>query len=909
MVTRQLGWQISGHPTTAIAATIVITLLAVGCIQIFGIEQEFTEESFLPDMEVVKASNEISENYTATYTVPILAKSKNGDVLTSESLVDILQVEKIITADAKIVPALATPEMPSSNVNSIADTIAQMLLTQQNITTSTFEQKIFALQNLNDSQIKQFVMEVLTSSQTPLEIKGLFSMLLTKDFNITEGKIRAKGTIVMVSLNGSLLTGGITAGQGTTEDDIPKIEERMDALVKNIELRSTEISVMGNQIVSDEIQDASIKSMGILLPIAFGLVLVILVIIYRNGLDLLFSLLALVFAIIWVYGFGSAMGFSFNPMTIAVPVLIVGLGIDYGIHITMRYREEIRNGKKIKEAVDITIKSVGMVLLLATITTVVAFSSNLISPIGLLGEFGVLCAIGIISSFITMTAFVPACKQLQDTRKLKKGRALTGKVEDSKSGKGIKGLRKIGETFLDKAMSSGAVATEHHPIPVIVIVIIITLGAVGGALQMETTFNFEDFLPEDLEIAQDLEYMLNEFEIIGGMTEEVEILIKSDITSPKLLTDIDESISNMVDDEYVIRYGDKPEVRSILSLMDDWATNSATYGFYDPNFDATFQTIYNDIMSPVGVPKSSASKQDIRQLYEWLYTNPKSSRDTRSVLHKTDNEVYDGTVLRVSVNAFADDNEAIETLRYGLREDIIPLEDSTDKTVLTGGIIVTKVVMDSLNDSQINSLIITLIVSFIILTLVFLVERRSFALGIITLMPLIFCVIWTLGTMYIIRIPLNIMTITVASLTIGLGITYGIHITHRFLEDLKRYDTVNEACRSTVSHTGTALFGAASTTIAGFGLLVFSIMPPLQQFGAITALAILYSFLASVFILPTFLVIWAKHGKKFKDSSRVRKERKKSHQIPCPQCNHRIEVHEKAKKFKCPHCGFKADFC
>ena len=167
--------------------------------------------------------------------------------------------------------------------------------------------------------------------------------------------------------------------------------------------------------------------------------------------------------------------------------------------------------------------------------------------------------------------------------------------------------------------------------------------------------------------------------------------------------------------------------------------------------------------------------------------------------------------------------------------------------------------------------------------------------------------------MYIVNIPLNMMTITIASLTIGLGITYGIHITHRFLEDLEHENSkrhfsnkktvkcpecgqimdvfgrpglivkvdcpncgtkgkvtypketstfIDDAYRITVTHTGTALFGAAATTISGFGLLVFALMPPLQQFGGITALTILFSFLSSVFILPTFLVIWAKWKQK-----------------------------------------------
>jgi uncharacterized membrane protein YdfJ with MMPL/SSD domain len=61
-----------------------------------------------------------------------------------------------------------------------------------------------------------------------------------------------------------------------------------------------------------------------------------------------------------------------------------------------------------------------------------------------------------------------------------------------------------------------------------------------------------------------------------------------------------------------------------------------------------------------------------------------------------------------------------------------------------------------------------------------------------------------------------------------------------------------------VGHTGAALFGAAATTIGGFGMLTFSVLTPMAQFGIVTALSIFYSFLASVFVLPSFLAIWAR---------------------------------------------------
>jgi len=904
-----LGKKVSKHPKGTIIATMMITMIAVGCIQIYGINQEFSEESFMPNMEVVKASEEISNNYTGSYTVSILVKSKNTDLLTSDGLVEILRVEKAIIDNPLIISFLDTPEVPSVNINSVADIIAQMALIQQNITLPIMDQKIATLQNMDDTQIKQLIINILTSNQTPLEIRGMFSVILTKDFNLSTGNIKAHGTIIMVSLNASYLTGNTGMGNGASDGNIANTEKRMDEIVKKTHLTATQMRVMGNQIINNEIQKAATESMGILLPIAFGLVIVILALIYRNGFDMLFSLLSLVFAILWVYGFGSAMGYTFNPMTTAVPVLIVGLGIDYGIHITMRYREETKKGKTIENVVHITIKSVGTALLLATVTTVAAFLSNLVSPIGLLAEFGILCAIGIIGSFVTMTTFVPACKQLRDLRKINKRKQRKVKKKKNKSANRKNRVTGIGVEILNRTMSSGAVAAEHHPLSILILVSVITLGAGAGALSLETTFNFEDFLPADMEITQDLNYLLNEFDIAGGQAPQVNILVKGDITNPGLLVDITETIDNLRDTEYIIKNMDQPEVKSVLSVMRDWATNTTYQGIYDPSFDPTFQGLYNTVLHPDGTPKHGTTKEDIQTLYDWLYSNPQSTKVTKSVLHKTDNGIYDGTVLWISVNIDTGNDEQIENIHRKLKNDKKPLDDNTQKSIVTGETIVMKTVMDSLNDSQIRSLMITIIMSFFILTIVFWFRRHSLILGAITLTPLIFCVIWTLGTMFLVNIPLNMMTITVASLTIGLGITYGIHITHRFLEDLETTKTIDSACRNTVIHTGTALFGAATTTIAGFGILIFALMPPLQQFGAITALTILYSFLSSVFILPTFLVMWAKWKKKNYELVQDKQGKEKSHRISCPQCNKRVEVYESATKFKCPHCGFKADFC
>ena len=197
-------------------------------------------------------------------------------------------------------------------------------------------------------------------------------------------------------------------------------------------------------------------------------------------------------------------------------------------------------------------------------------------------------------------------------------------------------------------------------------------------------------------------------------------------------------------------------------------------------------------------------------------------------------------LLRIPVNSGSgilakEVTEDIETAAQPLES----LEGGVLSTVVvTGGPAVQNEILASINDSQISSVLLTFIVALAILTALYYALKRSLVLGAITLLPLVFVIIWTAGSMYVLGIPLNVVTVTIAAITVGLGIDYGIHVTQRFIEDV-------ESCPS---------------TILGFGLLSLSIIPPLSQFGKVTALSIGFAFLAAVFVLPTFIRLWYMRG-------------------------------------------------
>jgi hypothetical protein len=833
---------IAHHPKVNIAVVLVVTAFMAFSIYAGGIESTFNEESFEPDLPAVEAQNEVTANYSGDYTVQILVRSRTGDLLNNEAMEEVFHLEEALLANDTIRSSLREPSYPEMNVVSLPTTLAtiriageammqgiqsdQLLYYPYNITqlrrALQGENITIHLENstvnlsfehfTSDMTIKQSIREIQRFSFSPEAQMALqqIARTLTRDFNLSSSNLTAEGCIVLVSLDADNAT--------------LAVEQAIDDIVEGQHAGQVTFSTIGNELANNEILEASNESMQLLMPIAMLMVIIVLLIVYRSVIDAGISLLALAFAIIWMYGFGVAMQFDFNPMTTAVPILLIGLGIDYGIHLTMRYREEQDKAKP--DRVSITVRTVGVALLLATFTAMIAFLSNLISPIRVLQEFGMLCAFGILAAFVTMTLFVPSVQQLR--KKRHGGTSKNGAVRTAK-----KAVHRIVEI--------GASAAEKMPVIVILTAILATALSGYAAMQLETKFDMDSFLPDDLDITQDINYLMSHFEFSGGEASSAYIIVQGNVTSPSFFTRLNATIGNVADDVGVVQVNGRPDVTSIATVMHTYAKQGS-----NPAFTARYQTCFAGPYTP----KENASAADIETLYDLLYQG--SRQQATTVLNK--NGSYDGTLLRIATRTDMGKQEAKDL--YGqLKDDTAALDGY--KTRVTGDSIVNVLVEETLNRGQTQSLIITILVSFAVLTVIFYFRDKSVILGLITAIPIIFCVGWILGAMYFMGLSLNVMTITIASLTVGLGITYGIHISHRFVEELERR-SIGEAAHVTVRHTGISLFGAAATTIAGFGLLSFSLMPPLQQFGQITALTILFAFISSVLVLPSFLILWAR---------------------------------------------------
>lgn len=618
------------------------------------------------------------------------------------------------------------------------------------------------------------------------------------------GELTARGTgladapdALLDELIGGILAGGfpltsIDADPGTGRAEaglvvvsfsptlpFPELERlslELAAAVDELTVAGVDLAPFNAPVLGAALQEQSDQEMPRLLAVSLLLILGILMFQFRSVSDVLIGMAGLVAAIMWMTGISVLLGPEFaglvgpfSQIATIVPVLLVGLGIDYAIHVTSRYREERAHGAGPEAAAAMAVRTVGGALTLATVTTTVGFLTNLASPLPPLVDFGVFTAVGVLSAFVIMTAVVPAARNLLDARPRRRPR---------------RRREHRPETGFSALVGRLAVLAERAPRVVLAVAITVTVLAGGAATQVSTAFSQDDFIPS----GSDIERLLDRIDVLfaGDVSETTFVLIDGDLQDEALLASV-EGLPDELRDIDGIRPGDQ--------AIDVLVTPDAAL-----------------------VTMATAAGQD-------------------------------GVIALTT---------AIDGRLGGVRA-------AGGETVVTSEFRVIDDALEALTANQTRGIVLTLTAALLLLVAYFGWTSRSPLLGVITMVPSLAVVTWVLGTMWLLGISFNVLTAMVASIGIGIGVPYGIHITYRFLEDRRRLDTVEEAIRSSLEHTGGAMAGSAATTAGGFGVLAFASLLPIQQFGLIVALTIVYSFVAAVLVQPALLGMWGRRRARLGD--------------------------------------------
>ncbi|WP_227134566.1 MMPL family transporter [Halorubellus salinus] len=713
--------------------------------------------------------------------------------------------------------------------------------------TPSLSAQIDQLESMNATQVEDTAEVVLSEGDGPLAGQAL--QLMPQDFEPGSTSANARMLIGVLETSSS----SAASNAQTVSETVTQVQLEMQDVAQAGSTGSDdeEYIVFGFGVISQEINQSLTDSVNIVAPMALLFVLLTLMVAYRDFLDIVLGLFGIIAVLLWTFGFMGITGVSFNQIMIAVPVLLIGLSIDYAIHIFMRHREARTDENTVDDvrgSMGVALGGVGLALTWVTATTVIGFLSNLTSPLPPIQDFGIVSSVGILAALAVFGALIPALKIEAD-----------GFLENRFGLDRTKRAFGTGGGRFSQALSVGGTAARKAPAIVIAVAVVISIAGGVGATQVSTEFSQESFIadepadwlyelpepfkPGEYSAKANLDYVNENFQ---REDSQAQILVRANDSASldtaetfARLNQTETGLSEM-DTAFTGSSGDVA-TRSVLSVMRSTAATNAS-------FNETFQAADTD---GDGTPDENVTGV----LSALFRVNEEEAGEYVHRVETDDGYRYESMRLVVPIEGGADTGDVTTQLR-----DVATIVngDGTRATA-TGSPVVNEIVQRELLDTVIQSLVITLIAVFAFLMIAYRVQEGSAMLGAFTLLPVALSVSWILGTMYAIGMPFNVLTGMITSLTVGLGVAYSIHISERFNLELERTGNVWTAMDRTITGTGGALLGSAATTVGGFGTLAFAIFPALQQFGVITGMTIIYAFLASVLVLPSLLVVWVKY--------------------------------------------------
>ncbi|MBD1159175.1 MMPL family transporter [Pelagibacterales bacterium SAG-MED19] len=527
------------------------------------------------------------------------------------------------------------------------------------------------------------------------------------------------------------------------------------------------------------------------------------------------------FSVIIMMGILGLLGWKVTVISSNFIALMLILTMAMNIHMSTRFlqlRENFPN-KDIIELIRLTTYKMFWPILYTVLTTVIAFLSLIFSEIKPIIDFGWMMTLGLITSFIITFTLLPSLINFVPKESIS--------------------LKKYNDSFITNFFAK--ISQNNHKLILIITSLVIVLSLIGIS-RLEVENSFINYFSKKTEIYKGMKLI---DEKLGGTTP-LEVILKFPKNEKSKVDDEDEfedweNEDDQNDEKYwftkdkidkissVHNYLDSlPEVGKVLSFSSiiDVATllnNNKPLGTLEMGvlYSKIPETIKTEIIDPYISIKDNEARINLRII------------DSQENLRR---------------------NDLIKKINFDLKNKI-GLKEEEFK--LAGVLILFNNLLQSLFKSQILTLGLVMIGIFAM----FLILFKNIKLSLIGVVPNFIAAFFILGIIGLLEIPLDMMTITIAAITIGIAVDNSIHYIYRFKEEfnsLKDYKKTLILCHSTV---GRAILNTSITIVFGFSILVLSKFIPTIYFGIFTGLAMLLAMISVLTLLPSLILLIKPFGK------------------------------------------------
>ena len=594
----------------------------------------------------------------------------------------------------------------------------------------------------------------------------------------------------------------------------------------------TEMTQTGLVVVLHEVTDRLYQDLLTMLPMSLGIVIALMLIFHRNWLAIPVVLVPIFCALIWTLGLVNLSGVVLTPMIVAAGPILVGIGVDYGLHVANRIVEFKEEGNKMPKATYLALLTTGKATLLCAITDSIGFSALFISPIVPMRTVGLTMIIGVICSFFLTVSMTPAIMKLTNYSRHK-----------------------------NKGWTSIAILSTKQWKAILVVVLLTTTYSIARISVMDQNITGSESAPEDVDSIQKLSEYSDKFD--AGQTGI--LLINNDTAREKpAAKDLDVlDIMNWTQGEInniTVNNRNTGDVINVsaFSIVDFFKSayfaiviedldGEAIYQFEGSFWDFLHSDFFGDDYALVDLNQIYSREQLRSDMIDVFYES--FTDEMRSML-LTDE--YDKALIYVSMPYVNIDDTAIVVKTIDqiaeIRDRQMSFENAQMST-LTGGPPVSIAINEGIQETQFDTIKLSLVLVLIAMICIF----WSVKYGFVTFLPILLVILWYPATVDAGGTNLNIFTAMVGTIIIGIGIDNSIQITERVREE----GATPKGIQKAVENTGQSVVEATFTTMGGvFSGVIISFYRTqfvgLRNFFALIITLVLFSLLMAVFALPSF---------------------------------------------------------
>lgn len=539
--------------------------------------------------------------------------------------------------------------------------------------------------------------------------------------------------------------------------------------------------------------------MRILLPIGIFIMLIFLFACFRQLRGVILPFLIVVMSILVTIGFIAVIGWKIHMVTVILPILLIAVANDYGIHMIAKYQEDNipSNDFNSKELAVRIFDSLGKPILLTGFTTMAGMLCLLGHILIPAKQLGVLAAFGILFALAASLFLLPAIISL-----LPRAKPVPGQIGGD--------IQKM--PFFERLLSFFSHLVSDHPRGVILSAFILAAISVIGIFFVVVDTNPNGYYKPDHPTVQ-VNDLIDKH--LGG-SQTVSVVYKGDIKSPDLIRKIDAMEHKMQGIEEI---GNTASIARVLKQI---------------------SKALNDPESSIGnrLPQTRSGVAQYLELYS-LAGDPGD-------LNKMVDFSYEHAIVTARVN-----KTSTVVLRRVVERLKKMVEDDTD-VILVGGF---GVVLSDLARAVVNGQILSLLLATMVVGILVSVLFRSITAGVIAAIPLALSIIISFGLMGVFGIELNIATAMLSSIMIGVGVDYTIHFLWRYREERNAGDDYPDAVRKTLTTTGRGIIFNAFSVIVGFSVLLFSSFLPVQFFGFLIVISIFACLVGALVVVPALCIV------------------------------------------------------